>query len=93
MVLLSFLCSLDGERRRARSFQNRPAGPGSPPAPARAARLAKSKREQLVVDYLIRGVSVAEIAARIGVGEKRMRANIREILARRTRPGSPLRSR
>jgi hypothetical protein len=41
------------------------------------------KREQLIVDTLNRGVSVVEIAARIGVGEKRMRAIIREILARR----------
>ncbi len=55
----------------------------SPPAEARAARLAKFQREQLIVDYLNRGVSVVEIAARVGVGEKRMRAVIREILARR----------
>ncbi len=55
----------------------------SPPAEARAARLAKFKREQLIVDYLNRGVSVVEIAARVGLGEKRMRAIIREILARR----------
>jgi hypothetical protein len=52
--------------------------------PARAARLTKFKREQRIVEYLNRGMSVAEIAARVGVGEKRMRANIREILARRT---------
>jgi transposase-like protein len=50
---------------------------------ARAARLRKFKREQLIVDYLNRGVSVAEIAARFDLGEKRMRAVIREILARR----------
>jgi hypothetical protein len=55
---------------------------------ARAARLARFKREQLIVDYLNRGVSVVEIAARIGVGEKRMRAIIREILARR-QPAPP----
>ncbi len=55
----------------------------NPPRQAGAARLAKFKREQLIVDYLNRGVSVVEIAARIGVGEKRMRAIIREILARR----------
>ena len=58
------------------------AAPDSPPN-ARAARLAKFRREQLIVDYLNRGVSVAEIAARLNVGEKRMRENIREILARR----------
>ena len=50
----------------------------NPPADARAARLAKFKREQLIVDTLNRGVSVAEIAARVGVGEKRMRAIIRD---------------
>ena len=64
-------------------FEFAPPGACQPPAPARVARLAKFKREQLIVDYLNRGVSVAEIAARIGVGEKRMRAIIRDILARR----------
>ncbi len=49
-----------------------------PPADARSQRLAKFKREQLIVEYLNRGVSVAEIAARVGVGEKRMRAIIRD---------------
>ncbi len=51
-----------------------PAAPCDPSTDARAQRLAKFKREQLIVDYLNRGVSVAEIAARVGVGEKRMRA-------------------
>ncbi len=60
-----------------------PAVPADPSSEARAARLAKFKREQLIVDYLNRGVSVAEIAAHVGVGEKRMRAIVREILARR----------
>ena len=55
-----------------------PAGACNPPAEARAARLTKFEREQLIVDYLNRGVSVAEIAARVGVGEKRMRAIIRD---------------
>ncbi len=49
-----------------------PLAPSPPPTEARGARLAR-----------LRGVSVAEIAARIGVGEKRMRAIIRETLARR----------
>ncbi len=61
---------------------------GAPPGDARAARLAQFKREQGIVDYLNRGVSVAEIAARIGVGEKRMRAIIGEILVRR-QPAPP----
>ncbi len=60
-----------------------PFAPSYPSTVARAARLKKFQREQLIVDYLNRGVSVAEIAARVGVGEKRMRAVIREILARR----------
>ncbi len=62
--------------------------PKSPAADPRAARLAKFKREQVVVDYLNRGVGVAEIAARIGVGEKRMHAIVREILSRRM-PAAP----
>jgi len=53
------------------------------PPKARDGRLKKFKREQLIVDFLNRGAWVAEIAAQIGVGEKRMRAIIREILARR----------
>jgi hypothetical protein len=57
--------------------------PLRPEKEAHAARLKKFKREQLIVDYLNRGVSIVEIAARIGVGEKRMRAIIREIIARR----------
>ncbi len=60
-----------------------PRVPSHRPSPARAARLKKFEREQLIVDYLNRGVSVVEIAAHIGVGEKRTRAVMREILARR----------
>ena len=57
--------------------------PSLPTTDARAARLAKFRREQLIVDYLNRGVSVAEIAARLGLSEKRMRAVIKEISAHR----------
>ncbi len=60
-----------------------PAATFAAPTDARAARLQNFQREQLIVDYLNRGVSVAEIAAQVGVGEKRMRAAIRGILARR----------
>jgi hypothetical protein len=60
-----------------------PVAPSYPSTEARAARLKKFQREQLIVDYLNRGVSVAEIAARVGLSEKRMRAVVREILARR----------
>ncbi len=45
--------------------------------------IAKFEREQVIVESLNRGASVGEIAARIGVSEKRMHAIIREILARR----------
>ena len=48
------------------------------PTDARAARLEKFRREQRIVEYLNRGVSVAEIAAQVGVGEKRLRAIIRD---------------
>ena len=50
----------------------------------RAARRARFERERLIVDFLNRGVAVVEIAERIGVTEKRMRALVKEILARRT---------
>ncbi len=49
----------------------------------REARLAKFEREKLIVDYLNRGVSIPEIANHMRITEKRMRALIREILARR----------
>jgi len=49
----------------------------------REARALKAARERLIVDCLNRGLSMAEIAQRTGVTEKRMRAAIREILARR----------
>ena len=54
----------------------------------RAARREKFERERLIVNSLNRGLSVAEIAARLGVTEKRMRALVSEILARRA-PAAP----
>ena len=54
----------------------------------RAARRARFERERLIVDCLNRGVSVAEIAQRIGVTEKRARALVKDILARRM-PAAP----
>ena len=54
----------------------------------RAARRARFERERLIVDFLNRGVPVVEIAGRIGVTEKRMRALVKEILARRM-PAAP----
>ena len=67
--------ALAGAKARDRSIEGR-----------RAARREKFERERLVVDSLNRGVSVAEIAARLGVTEKRMRALVSEILARRAPP-------
>jgi hypothetical protein len=60
-----------------------PVAPCHSPAPARATRLKKFKREQRIVDCLDLGVSIAEIAAQMGIGEKRTRAVIRDIIARR----------
>src|SRR5271165_2766986 len=65
-----------------------PAAPCDPSTDARAARLEKFKREQKIVNYLNRGLSVPEIAARVGLSEKRMRAVMREIIARRA-PAPP----
>ena len=59
------------------------AAPSPQPADPRAARLAKFKREQRIVEYLNRGVAVVEIAAQMGLSEKRMHAIVRDILDRR----------
>jgi hypothetical protein len=47
------------------------------------ARLAKATRERRIIELLNRGVSVAEIAEREDVGEKHMRALVRDVLERR----------
>ena len=49
----------------------------------RAKRQAKASRERRIIASLNRGVSVAVIAEWEDVGEKRMRALVRDILARR----------
>ena len=54
----------------------------------RAARRRTFERERLVIADLNRGVSVREIAARLGVTEKRTRAIVREALAAH-RPAPP----
>jgi transposase-like protein len=83
-VLYLFSIRPEGESRMSACLEAAPpTAPCGPSAEARAARLAKFERERLIVEYLNRGVSVAEIAAHVGVSEKRMRAIIREILARR----------
>jgi hypothetical protein len=53
----------------------------------RAKRVEKAVRERRIVDLLNHGVSVAEIAGREGVTEKRMRAVVRQILAGRRPEG------
>src|SRR5271156_5111410 len=61
----------------------------APPARARsaearrAARQAKASRERRIIESLNRGVSIVEIAEREDVSEKRMRALVRDVLARR----------
>ena len=49
----------------------------------RAARQVKAGRDERIIGLLNRGVSIPEIADREGVTEKRMRALVAEILARR----------
>ena len=51
-----------------------PAARCDPSADARVARLKTFERDRLIVDYLNRGVWLAEIAARVGAGDERMRA-------------------
>jgi DNA-binding CsgD family transcriptional regulator len=58
------------------------------PASRAAARLNKAQREQKIVNLLNAGVSIAEIAAREGVPERRVRQRVQEILARRA-PSAP----
>jgi hypothetical protein len=48
-----------------------------------AARLRKARCEQALVALLNAGVSIAEIAAREGLTERRIRQRVQEILARR----------
>ncbi len=49
----------------------------------RASRVEKFRRERRILDFLNRGVTIAEIAAREGVTAKHMRALVRELLADR----------
>ena len=53
-----------------------------------AARLRKITREQKIVALLNAGVSIAEIAGREGVTERRIRQRVQDILARRA-PRAP----
>ena len=61
------------------------------PAPTHtpASRLRR-ERDNLVIDSLNRGLSMAEIADQIGVSDKRMRALVREIFARPETPSQGL---
>ena len=56
--------------------------------PRAAARLRKITREQKIVALLNAGVSIAEIAGRQGVTERRIRQRVQDILARRA-PRAP----
>jgi hypothetical protein len=49
----------------------------------RAARAAKARREQRIMAFLVKGVSVAELAGREGLSERRRRAIVQDILSRR----------
>jgi len=68
----------------------------APPAPRRdrsaaarrAARQERAERETAIVDLLNGGLSIAEIADRVGVSERAMRKSIRTLLARRA-PAPP----
>ena len=64
--------TLDPEPPRSRSKAAR-----------RAARIARVRRENGIVDLLNVGRSIAEIAVREGVTERRMRTIVREIIAKR----------
>jgi DNA-binding CsgD family transcriptional regulator len=58
------------------------------PAARSAARQRRAEREARIVSLLNRGVSIAEIADRDGVGERAMRKYIRTLLALRA-PAPP----
>jgi hypothetical protein len=65
-----------------------PALPAKPPRSRsidarRTARAAKARREQRIMAFLVKGVSVAELAGREGLSERRMRAIVQDILSRR----------
>jgi DNA-binding CsgD family transcriptional regulator len=68
----------------------------APPAPRRdrsraarsAARQKRAEREAAIVGLLNRGLSIAEIADRVGVSERAMRMSVRTLLARRA-PAPP----
>jgi DNA-binding CsgD family transcriptional regulator len=79
-----------GERPFSEPVEPAPPAPRRDRSPAarRAARQKRAEREARIVDLLNRGVSVAEIADRDGVGERAMRKTIRTLLARRT-PAPP----
>jgi DNA-binding CsgD family transcriptional regulator len=53
-----------------------------------AARQERAEREARIVNLLNRGVSIAEIADRQGVGERAMHKSVRTLLARRA-PAPP----
>jgi hypothetical protein len=72
------------ENAMSQSFEAAPAAARNRSIEARrAARQVKAGRDERIIGLLNRGVSIPEIADREGVTEKRMRALVAEILARR----------
>ena len=61
---------------------------GVPPAERRSAGAKSHERDRAIIYCLKNGLSVADMAGRIGVSEKRMRALIGEVLGRRA-PAPP----
>ena len=73
-------------RKKATHVRARRRGPFGRPCPDPHLRRALRRQRDNMVDSLKCGLSMAEIADAIGVSDKRMRALVREILARRLPP-------
>ncbi len=65
-----------------------PAAPEDSSAAALALRLTAIERGRVIIDYANRGVSIPEIAARVGMTESAARETLRDVLAR-SMPESP----
>jgi DNA-binding CsgD family transcriptional regulator len=90
--LLFYICSPSpyGDRPLPEPVEPAPSAPrrNRSAAARSAARQRRAEREARIVSLLNRGVSIAEIADRDGVGERAMRKSIRTLLARRA-PAPP----
>jgi transposase-like protein len=85
---LYYLCSIQSSQRSSPAPVTVSAVAVRKSIEARRAARQEGREGRLIVDYLNRGVSVAEIAARLGVTDQPMRANVREVLASHM-PGPP----